>query len=178
MVAKAFKITADLEEREPPRLRRVPERYEEGARSTYYKDPCNEDICKREYFEAYDNSITAIAERFKQEDVGVYEKLAGLLRAAVRGEDSSVDQSLAELYSDDFNADLLSAQLSLVHYHVSELRIETVKEFADWFISSPSRPYLTEVNKLLKLILTLPATNATSERTFSALKRIKTVRED
>ena len=38
---------------------------------------------------------------------------------------------------------------------------------------SPS--LLNEVATLLKLILVLPATNATSERSFSALKRVKTV---
>ena len=33
---------------------------------------------------------------------------------------------------------------------------------------------LPEVTKLAKLLIVLPATNATSERSFSALKRIKT----
>ena len=32
---------------------------------------------------------------------------------------------------------------------------------------------MTEVSKLFKLLLVLPATNATSERSFSALRRIK-----
>ena len=33
---------------------------------------------------------------------------------------------------------------------------------------------LPEVTKLAKLLLVLPATNAASERSFSAMKRIKT----
>ena len=36
-----------------------------------------------------------------------------------------------------------------------------------------SRSLLSEVVKLINLILVMPATNATSERSFSALKRVK-----
>ena len=36
------------------------------------------------------------------------------------------------------------------------------------------RGYFSEVIKLVKLILVMPATNATSERCFSALRRLKT----
>ena len=36
------------------------------------------------------------------------------------------------------------------------------------------RTFYSEVIKLLKLILVMPATNAISERSFSALKRVKT----
>ena len=35
--------------------------------------------------------------------------------------------------------------------------------------------FLTEVHKLLKLYLTIPVTTASSERNFSALKRIKLI---
>ena len=40
-------------------------------------------------------------------------------------------------------------------------------------LTSPQRVLLPEVSKLFKLLLVLPATNATSERTFSALRRVK-----
>ena len=36
------------------------------------------------------------------------------------------------------------------------------------------RTFYSEVIKLLKLLLVMPATNAISERSFSALKRVKT----
>ena len=39
---------------------------------------------------------------------------------------------------------------------------------------SSSRKRISEVLKILELILVLPATNATSERTFSKLRLIKT----
>ena len=41
-------------------------------------------------------------------------------------------------------------------------------------LTCEQRELISEVVKLYKLLLVLPATNATSERTFSALCRIKT----
>jgi hypothetical protein len=40
--------------------------------------------------------------------------------------------------------------------------------------SSESKYLLSEVRKLVRLILLLPATNAISERSFSTLRRVKT----
>ena len=41
-------------------------------------------------------------------------------------------------------------------------------------LSSEQREYFAEVITLVKLILVMPATNATSERSFSALRKLKT----
>ena len=49
-------------------------------------------------------------------------------------------------------------------------------DIIEHFMSMPSssRKRISEVLKILELILVLPATNATSERTFSKLRLIKT----
>lgn len=154
------------------RKRRCPERYETGERSSYHYDESSEDNARREYFAALDNTISAIEERFHQESIGVYSDLVLLLKSAVSGDSSTIPAKLQELYSDDFNFVQLENQLSLLPQLVKSMG--TVVEFASWLRVSTSRVYLDEVEKLTKLILTLPATNATSERGFSALKRIKT----
>ena len=41
-------------------------------------------------------------------------------------------------------------------------------------VPEPARAMFPEVNKLLQLLLTLPASSATAERSFSALHRLKT----
>ena len=81
---------------------------------------------------------------------------------------------LQNFYSNDFNFDDLEAQLGLVHSLLAGTSVSTMKEFAIWLVATPSRVYLCQVEKLVKLVLTVPATNACSERSFSALKRIKT----
>ena len=51
----------------------------------------------------------------------------------------------------------------------------TIFEIKEYFLalSTSQRSLLSEVCLLLQLILVLPATNATSERSFSALRRVK-----
>ena len=41
------------------------------------------------------------------------------------------------------------------------------------FVSSAQRVLLSQVSRLLQLLIIMPATNATSERSFSALRRVK-----
>ena len=41
-------------------------------------------------------------------------------------------------------------------------------------LSAPKRDFFCEIVKVTKLLLTMPATNAESERSFSALRRVKT----
>ena len=52
------------------------------------------------------------------------------------------------------------------------VRLSSIQQFLTGL--SQSQPLLSEVVKLMKIILVMPATNATSERSFSALKRVKT----
>ena len=54
--------------------------------------------------------------------------------------------------------------------------MSNVKELLDAFrnLDKAKRRLLSEVMKVVKLIVVLPATNAVSERSFSALKRVKT----
>lgn len=152
----------------------MPTRYESGSRDTYYVDSSPKDAARREYFETIDNTIAAIEQRVEQGSINIYTSLVLLLRDAINGKCCLVGDDLAKLYDGDFDAEQLRVQLSLIHGQLSGLKIKTVKDFSTWLINSPSRHYLPQVEKLVRLILTLPATNATSERAFSALKRIKT----
>ena len=54
--------------------------------------------------------------------------------------------------------------------------VSNVKELLDAFrnLDKSKRTLLSEVMKVVKLVIVLPATNAVSERSCSALKRIKT----
>lgn len=165
---------SDLVEKEPARVRKVPARLESGSRETYHTDSSMKEKLKREYFAALDASIVTISDRFSQGSINIYSLLASLLRDAINGEDVVINDQITELYAEDFDFGQLKVQLSLVNTLLSGIQISTVGEFARWLKDSASRPYLVQVEKLVHLLLTLPATNATSERSFSALKRIKT----
>ena len=84
---------------------------------------------------------------------------------------------MMHFYGDDFNYSLLKSQLQLLHGQVQQsshqtISLTTVKELLLKLGRSCS--LLSEVVKLVSLILVMPATNATSERSFSALRRVKT----
>ena len=83
---------------------------------------------------------------------------------------------------DDFNNGLLEAQLITFGLHFQQVLKEPLKndmsifDVKDYFtsLSQDQQSLLSEVKKVLQLVLVMPATNATSERSFSALRRVKT----
>ena len=84
------------------------------------------------------------------------------------------------MYADDIDTDKLAMQLKLLKQQVSseELPVKDNVRLPDIISCITKTPnylvYLSEVVKLAELILVAAATNATSERTFSALRRVKT----
>ena len=98
--------------------------------------------------------------------------------------DKSFDKELLSIesaYSDDIDSTLLKVQLSYVRVQLMECHGNTQKVFS-WKdilemtrkMTLNQREIVCEVVKLLKWLLLIPATNAVSERSASALRRIKT----
>ena len=80
------------------------------------------------------------------------------------------------MYASDFRSvDALGTQLTLLRSARKDEDIN-LKSTVLYLppLSSEQRQYFAEVIKLVKLILVMPATNATSEGRFSALRRLKT----
>ena len=82
---------------------------------------------------------------------------------------------ICEIYKDDLDAFSLQAQLKLLPEFVKGSNL-SLSELINSFRALPASKQLTlaEAFKLIKLILVAPATNAISEQSFSALKRLKT----
>lgn len=79
--------------------------------------------------------------------------------------------SLAENYGSWFEFPRLTSELTVV-YSDSEFS-KNVCEILKYITEAELRDVFPETHKLCKLILTIPATSASTERSFSALKRIK-----
>ena len=85
------------------------------------------------------------------------------------------------MYGDtDLQQYKLEAQLSLLPDIVQEMGYDTsrfdIADLLDFFqsLGNARKLLLSETCTLGKLLLVMPATNAVSERSFSALKRVKT----
>ena len=110
-----------------------------------------------------------------------YSGLETLLLTATKEEElDSAALDVVKLYEGDFDADLLTSQLKTfgVDWRASCSSSSCVSPtFADILsyavALSPAQVLLGEVCTLIKLILVMPATNAASERSFSAMRRVK-----
>ena len=89
---------------------------------------------------------------------------------------------VCKFYCEDLHKDRLTVQLETLqaHFHNEKLKdtklnvsLSVIVDFLKT-LSLPAREMFSEIVTLVKILLVIPATNASSERTFSALRRIKT----
>ena len=105
----------------------------------------------------------------------MYKKLEDLLLFCVRGENwEEVLAEVAAFYREDLDADQLRAHLiTFAATYSGGASIGDVR--AHLGRMSPAEALLIhQVIKVMELILVMPSTNAVSERSFSALRRLKT----
>lgn len=168
----------DVEEPVLSRKRRPPSRIDD-----YYGKAAPEfpaDVTshyRRIYFESLDCIISAIRDRFDQEDYRTYVRLENLLLKAAKGENFMIEyNAVMETYACDFDKNRFQVQLeTLCEYckSINESDVICLRTVVQVLRKPEVKIHLSEVVKLAKLILVLPATNATSERTFSLMKLIK-----
>ena len=90
-------------------------------------------------------------------------------------------KAVCEFYKDDIKPDILQVQLITFGTNFQSNpdfikdRRPTVFDLRDYIIAmTPAqRDLLDQIVNLLQLLLVMPATNSTSERSFSALRRVK-----
>ena len=132
---------------------------------------------KQMYFEALDLITTCINQRFDQPGHQNYKILQELLTKTVNGEayDSEL-KFLCDFYGEDICESRLRAQLETLASTFQDQDKTSLADVITFFrsSSSPKKVFLSEVGNILKLLLVMPAMNATSERSFSSLRRIKT----
>ena len=129
------------------------------------------------YYAAIDVTTECIRTRFNQKDFKVYQSIQELLLKAVAGEDH--DEELANVFAVYGDTDLqqykLEVQLSLLPEVVHAMGYDTsrfdIADLLDFFqsLENAHKLLLSEICTLGKLMLVMPATNAVSERSFSAL---------
>ena len=174
---------AELLELEPhlPRRRKAPRRYEDGLAESEFHDDTKA-YFRQLYFEAVDLAVNCIQDRFQQPGYKVYSNLEQLILKAAEGEDITAELDfVCDFYKTDLDKNSLRAQLLTfgVEFKQSTYGSSTKSDICDvkkYFqsITGAQRSLLAQVCTVLQLILVMPATNATSERSFSALRRVKT----
>ena len=139
---------------------------------------------RQQYYEAVDLISAELQNRFQQKRgipaAAAIENL--ILNAINAGEYSEIPE--LELYKKDVNSVNLKAQLQMLPnllkaYNENTgqkiVKVTTLRTMCAIFNAVPSSKSLfQDIFILLRILLTIPVTTATAERTFSALRRLKT----
>ena len=169
----------DVAEAVLPRAKKAPRRFEVGSGEGSSCDAVD-DHYRRQYFEALDCAIAGITDRFDQPGYAVYRNLEGLLvNAANNAPHEEYLDRVTSFYKDDVNRVELSAQLRNLGTRFSKERQTSTVSLSECLeylrsLSPSEKSFYSEVVRLARLILVMPATNAVSERCFSAMRRLKT----
>ena len=103
-----------------------------------------------------------------------------MLINSANGKSYSFPNTFKEIYDKDIDMEKLSLQLQLLPDAMkgSPTKIKEVtriRTICDILNDQPGvKNFLSEVHKVLRIYYTIPVTTASAERSFSALKRIKT----
>ena len=140
------------------------------------------------YYEAIDTMVSCLKDGFEQPGYQTYSNLEQILIKTCQGKEFVEELDfICNFYKEDLQKELLHVQLQTLHVDfnskfeevygtsVSEASCITIFDIMEYFqsLSSAQKYLLDQVCIVVKLVLVMPATNATSERSFSALRRVK-----
>ena len=171
--AELVRSQHNLSEPEQPRRRKTLRRYKVGESLRDFHDT-PESYCKQQYLEALD---LIVKERFSQPEYTTYIKMQDLVMKAAKSEEYHNELLfVTNFYGVDLDKVHLEMQLSMVGPFCNELTNPSFKDVLEKFtcLSSAEQSHFSEVVNVLRLILTMSATNAVSECSASALCLIKT----
>ena len=141
----------------------------------YLHDQQKKTEWKRQYFEILDLLDSAIEQRFNQNDIIVAsERESTLLDGANRGLTLSALENINLPHP--IGKARLVMELTLLRDYTANRQFISVQELADFVteLNLQTRIMLKQVTRTIELCLSLPVSAASSERSFSALKRLNT----
>ena len=150
----------------------------EVGRSEGYHPSSPKEYYRRQYFECFDFIVSSIRDRFNQPGYTSLLNTENLLLKAAKGDNYGTELAFVQdYYGDDVILSSLATQLELLTTaftpQLEEVTLSTIKSFLQ-SLSLAQKASFSEVCKVLCFVLVTPATNAVSERSASALRRVKT----
>ena len=137
----------------------------------------SEDHHRKIYFEALDLAIACIKGHFDQPGYEKYRNLEEVLMVTTNGKTyTSQFEAVCEFYGEDLDKGLLSVQLLSLDSFFTGKDKATIADCIAGICSMTTAQcaLFSEVWKVAHLVLIMPATNAAGERSFSAMRRLKT----
>ena len=166
-----------LERPSVPRQRRRPARFDQGA------PPVQLDVqhyFKMMFYQLLDFAIGTISSRIEQPGLTLYTNAEETILSAANRQLSpeEIEGRLAMLcdhFGDDINARKLRLNLDMLPELMNGKAANQLSDVTNEMLAlGPAGRLYAELSKLVKLLLVIPATSATAERSFSAVRRLKT----
>jgi hypothetical protein len=149
-----------------PRYRKPPARF--TGRASAYQAATAEEHYRAIYFMILDNAAEQLRQRFDSAAPGLsrYLQLEQMLLSG------TVDSTIVEHYPELENVSL-ALQLAMFHNQFTYTTVEQARVTLRG-MGQEVRALFTGVEQLIRLLLLCPASSCTAERSFSALRRLKT----
>lgn len=154
-----------------PKQRKTPKRLIEGGQEHSFSSA--KDQYKAQFFECMDMTLSALHNRFQ----------SNVIKHLAKVENFIVDPKkinttiITEYYGSDFDGTQLELHRNIMLdiAKAKHFKISSVSDAINFFKQeSYLQDLVPEVVKLIKIMLTVPVSSCTAERSFSALRRLKT----
>lgn len=157
-----FAANLDLQQIQPPHVRMPSSRY--GGPAKHHTPATPEEYFRVQFFSAIDMATTQLHDRFDQVSLGNLVKLEELLLTG--------NNMVASLYPE---LDLQALQIQLAMFKANHT-YTSCKEAVQILQGMPPevRGLFSQVETLVRLLLVVPVSSCEAERSFSALRRLKT----
>ena len=169
LLKKASSVS--LEAPETPRMKKPPKRFTGPASAYQAQSP--EEWLRTEYLAFLDTASAGLRERFKGDGIAKYKVLESLVLQETPQSRCVED---ARRCMDQWPPELDEGLASELQVFLRDRRFQSLPEVVSAFreLNGGARSLLPNVERLLRLLLVLPASSATAERSFSSLRRLKT----
>lgn len=154
---------------EPPRSRRRPARYENGSASDAPVEA--RAYFRRIFFSIIDAAVAGIEKRFNPDSEGIVTYRA--LELVLLNRSSEADLDVIRRYK---SIDIGKVVSRVRLLHEEHCNLKSVDDVAAVLrnMHTSTRQYFKEVESVLRIILVMPVSSCEAERSFSALRRLKT----
>ncbi len=174
--------TEKLELLEPvlPRIRKAPRRYDSDSSPHVFSV---EEFYRKKFSEIVDSVTVALNDRFDDTSQSFLKKLETFVinKDLDRTQNATVATEIITFYRDEFGCEGIDAERLILHRDMmldllkDKCTINSIHDVLLYFQDNlPALDILPAVKTLLIIFLTLPVSTCTCERSFSAMRRLKT----
>lgn len=157
-----------------PRVRKAPKRYDSDSSPHVFS--CPEEHYRKLFFEIVDLSLTSLNSRFESDTIQLLDNFESFIIKKTE----SPEHVMKFYERENFDADRLTLHRNMI----IDLMTQDAQKYGPPKSTADIVKYLrenlnvlelvSEMRKLIRIILTVPSSTCTCERCFSALRRLKT----